>query len=83
MPDQACISAACTCKGESHPGPVRADGSYVGRASPEIDVFEAIVDDNVGMVRDHNFILDTLLTNIRYHCPRSGPRITYVLRLIE
>lgn len=42
--------SACTCKGESHPGPVRADGTYVGRASPEIDVFEAIVEDNVGMV---------------------------------
>ena len=34
---------------------MRADGSYVGRASPEIDVFEAIVDDNVGMVLDYNF----------------------------
>ncbi|KAG6874469.1 hypothetical protein C0995_010379 [Termitomyces sp. Mi166 len=33
----------CTCKGESHPGPVHTDGSYVGRAAPEIDVFEALV----------------------------------------
>ncbi|KAF9481165.1 glycoside hydrolase family 16 protein [Pholiota conissans] len=40
--------SACTCKGESHPGPVRSDGSYVGRAAPEIDVFEAIVNDGVG-----------------------------------
>jgi beta-glucanase (GH16 family) len=32
----------CTCPGESHPGPVHAeDGSFVGRAAPEIDVFEA------------------------------------------
>ncbi|KAH7885927.1 glycoside hydrolase family 16 protein [Phlebopus sp. FC_14] len=32
----------CTCKGESHPGPVHAsDGSYVGRAAPEIDIFES------------------------------------------
>ncbi|KAJ7186059.1 beta-glucan synthesis-associated protein [Mycena filopes] len=31
----------CTCPGESHPGPVHSDGSYVGRAAPEIDVFEA------------------------------------------
>ncbi|KAF4573075.1 hypothetical protein EYR36_007585 [Pleurotus pulmonarius] len=31
----------CTCKGESHPGPVHADGSYVGRSAPEIDIFEA------------------------------------------
>lgn len=33
----------CTCKGESHPGPVHSNGEYVGRASPEIDVFEAQV----------------------------------------
>ncbi|KAG6816829.1 hypothetical protein H0H87_002478 [Tephrocybe sp. NHM501043] len=42
--------SACTCPGESHPGPVRSDGSYVGRAAPEIDIFEAIVTDKVGMV---------------------------------
>ena len=33
----------CTCPGESHPGPVHSDGTYVGRAAPEIDVFEATV----------------------------------------
>lgn len=33
----------CTCPGESHPGPVHKDGSFVGRAAPEIDVFEAQV----------------------------------------
>jgi beta-glucan synthesis-associated protein KRE6 len=33
----------CTCSGESHPGPVHSDGTYVGRAAPEIDVFEATV----------------------------------------
>ncbi|KAJ3910134.1 beta-glucan synthesis-associated [Lentinula edodes] len=31
----------CTCPGESHPGPIHSDGTYVGRAAPEIDVFEA------------------------------------------
>ncbi|KAF9056531.1 glycoside hydrolase family 16 protein [Panaeolus papilionaceus] len=31
----------CTCKGESHPGPIHSDGTYVGRSAPEIDVFEA------------------------------------------
>ncbi|KAJ8509418.1 hypothetical protein ONZ45_g8416 [Pleurotus djamor] len=31
----------CTCPGEPHPGPVHADGSYVGRSAPEIDIFEA------------------------------------------
>ncbi|KAJ1311139.1 hypothetical protein OPQ81_009640 [Rhizoctonia solani] len=42
--------SACTCAGESHPGPVRPDGTFVGRAAPEIDVFEAIVNDQVGYV---------------------------------
>ncbi|KAJ7153034.1 glycoside hydrolase family 16 protein [Mycena crocata] len=31
----------CTCPGESHPGPMHSDNSYVGRAAPEIDLFEA------------------------------------------
>jgi beta-glucan synthesis-associated protein KRE6 len=33
----------CTCDGESHPGPKHADGTYVGRSAPEIDLFEAQV----------------------------------------
>lgn len=33
----------CTCQGESHPGPVHSDGTFVGRSAPEIDVFEATV----------------------------------------
>jgi len=33
----------CTCRGESHPGPVHYDGTYVGRSAPEIDIFEAQV----------------------------------------
>ena len=40
----------CTCPGESHPGPVHSDGTYVGRAAPEIDVFEAQVGDGAGHV---------------------------------
>ncbi|KAF8609469.1 beta-glucan synthesis-associated [Ceratobasidium sp. AG-I] len=36
--------SACTCDGESHPGPKRPDGSFVGRAAPEIDILEAQVD---------------------------------------
>ncbi|KAJ7261149.1 beta-glucan synthesis-associated [Mycena rebaudengoi] len=31
----------CTCAGESHPGPIHKDGSYVGRSAPEIDIIEA------------------------------------------
>lgn len=33
----------CTCQGESHPGPKHSDGTFVGRAAPEIDIFEAQV----------------------------------------
>ncbi|KAK1228643.1 hypothetical protein PQX77_008237 [Marasmius sp. AFHP31] len=33
----------CTCPGESHPGPIHSDGTYVGRSAPEIDIFEAQV----------------------------------------
>ncbi|KAH9476791.1 Beta-glucan synthesis-associated protein KRE6 [Psilocybe cubensis] len=40
--------SACTCPGEAHPGPIRPDGTFVGRSSPEIDVLEAIVNNGVG-----------------------------------
>ncbi|KAF4612061.1 hypothetical protein D9613_003618 [Agrocybe pediades] len=40
--------SACTCAGESHPGPARRDGSYVGRSAPEIDIFEATVESDGG-----------------------------------
>ena len=33
----------CTCPGESHPGPMHPDGTFVGRSAPEIDLFEAQV----------------------------------------
>ncbi|KIM40135.1 glycoside hydrolase family 16 protein [Hebeloma cylindrosporum] len=34
----------CTCSNDqSHPGPKHADGTFVGRSAPEIDVFEAQV----------------------------------------
>ncbi|TFK62967.1 glycoside hydrolase family 16 protein [Pluteus cervinus] len=42
--------SACTCPGESHPGPVRSDGTYVGRSAPEIDVLEAIIGPDGGQV---------------------------------
>lgn len=36
--------SACTCKGDDHPGPWDEErNTYVGRAAPEIDVFEAQV----------------------------------------
>ncbi|KAJ7574310.1 beta-glucan synthesis-associated [Mycena floridula] len=40
----------CTCPGESHPGPVHSDGTYVGRAACEIDIFEAQIRNSVGQV---------------------------------
>jgi beta-glucanase (GH16 family) len=42
--------SACTCPGEPHPGPIRPDGTFVGRAAPEIDVLEAQVQAGVGHV---------------------------------
>ncbi|KAG8956785.1 hypothetical protein FRC04_000263 [Tulasnella sp. 424] len=36
--------SACTCAGEDHPGPKNADGSFVGRGVPEIDILEATID---------------------------------------
>ncbi|KAH9955314.1 glycoside hydrolase family 16 protein [Russula dissimulans] len=42
--------SACTCPGESHPGPVNEDGSFVGRSAPEIDIFEALIDGRRGQV---------------------------------
>lgn len=54
-----CLTAACTCPGESHPGPMRPDGSYVGRAAPEIDVLEATVTDGIGYVSERFLCFDT------------------------
>ncbi|KIY71399.1 glycoside hydrolase family 16 protein [Cylindrobasidium torrendii FP15055 ss-10] len=31
----------CTCAGQSHPGPMHDDGTFVGRSAPEIDILEA------------------------------------------
>lgn len=37
--------SSCTCPGEPHPGPVHRDGTFTARSSPEIDMFEAQIDD--------------------------------------
>lgn len=42
--------SACTCPGESHPGPMRRDGTYVGRSAPEIDIIEATIVNGIGEV---------------------------------
>jgi len=39
--------SACTCPGEPHPGPIKPDGTLTGRSAPEIDVFEALVDEKL------------------------------------
>ena len=84
------MSAACTCEGESHPGPVRPDGSYVGRSAPEIDIIEAIVGEDlvghVGLV--HPFFLQLVeLLLFRSPCRRNGPLstmvTTYSMKLTE
>ncbi|KAG6821346.1 hypothetical protein H0H93_014143 [Arthromyces matolae] len=49
----------CTCPGESHPGPVHSDGTFVGRSAPEIDVFEAQISGNPHMGQvSHNYQWD-------------------------
>lgn len=40
----------CTCPGESHPGPIHQDGTFVGRSAPEIDIFEAQIRRQSGQV---------------------------------
>ncbi|WVQ81378.1 hypothetical protein IAT38_003502 [Cryptococcus sp. DSM 104549] len=38
----------CTCSNdETHPGPQLSDGTWVGRAAPEIDIFEATIDTSI------------------------------------
>ena len=39
----------CTCSNEIHPGPMHDDGTFVGRSSAEIDVFEALVDPELNL----------------------------------
>ena len=42
--------SACTCSGEPHPGPKRSDGTFVGRAAPELDILEASSGGGIGTV---------------------------------
>jgi Beta-glucanase/Beta-glucan synthetase len=67
----------CTCPGESHPGPMHRDGSYVGRSAPEIDVFEAQVSSchfsffqEFSRVPRHRSIKRH--SYLKYHSQRSG-----------
>lgn len=49
----------CTCNGENHPGPKHSDGTFVGRAAPEIDIFEAQVRIPVWCTIDFSHCLQT------------------------
>ncbi len=50
LPGQKLSRCTCTNSNDGsqivHPGPIHSDGSFVGRAAPEIDVFEAQVTGN-------------------------------------
>ncbi|KAJ7594701.1 beta-glucan synthesis-associated [Mycena floridula] len=41
--------SACSCPSSDHPGPIKSDGSYTGRGSPEIDILEAELDKLTGV----------------------------------
>ncbi|KAF8648187.1 hypothetical protein AX16_006326, partial [Volvariella volvacea WC 439] len=64
--------SACTCPGEPHPGPMRPDGSYVGRAAPEIDIIEATVEEGVGKV---SLSAQWAPYNARYHWQNNSQNL--------
>ena len=74
-----CLAAACTCPGESHPGPVMNDGSYVGRSVPEIDVFEALIGPDGGQVCTSFTLLDCIEPYRRCLCQLNGLHIMFAL----
>lgn len=43
LPGQRLSRCTCPDDADLHPGPKHSDGTFVGRAAPEIDVFEAQV----------------------------------------
>ncbi|KAG9122163.1 hypothetical protein FRC07_001588 [Ceratobasidium sp. 392] len=74
--------SACTCKGEPHPGPTRPDGTFVGRAAPEIDMFEAQIvnlgiSPNFGAIDWDNLVFPTfmLVDWIRVYQPKDAHNI--------
>lgn len=67
----------CTCPGESHPGPIHSDGTFVGRSAPEIDVFEAQVCGQQAFYSSRcssytKYRLRRRLSYPRYPSPHSG-----------
>ena len=72
----------CTCPGESHPGPMHSDGTFVGRSAPEIDVFEAQVGDGSGHVSQSGqwapFNAGYNWSNSSDHMSITDPEITHI-----
>ncbi|KAJ6450985.1 beta-glucan synthesis-associated [Mycena vulgaris] len=63
----------CTCAGESHPGPIHEDGTYVGRSAPEIDilVFRSLIPGSKSLI--HVFPpLEAQVSNSRGQVSQSG-----------
>ncbi|KAG8906096.1 hypothetical protein FRB99_007620 [Tulasnella sp. 403] len=86
--------SACTCDADVdgapllHPGPKNSDGTYVGRASPEIDVLEAAVDPKtlIGHVSqsaqwapfDYQYLWANTSSNFKIYNPEVAKLNTYV-----
>jgi beta-glucanase (GH16 family) len=80
----------CTCANENHPGPVHEDGTYVGRSAPEIDIFEAQMQDEEGELKgavsqsaqwapfNKEYVWDNSSTNLNIVDPTISTFNTYV-----
>lgn len=74
----------CTCDGEEHPGPKHEDSTYVGRAAPEIDVFEAQVGEHppVGQVsQSAQWAVSLLFTPMRNSASHTIIAVQHSLHL--
>ncbi|EIW86864.1 glycoside hydrolase family 16 protein [Coniophora puteana RWD-64-598 SS2] len=77
----------CTCPGESHPGPVHEDGTFVGRSAPEIDIFEAQVSggpNTAGLSQsaqwapmNHGYIWQNTSANLKIPNPKLTQQNSY------
>ncbi|KAL8276891.1 hypothetical protein RQP46_010719 [Phenoliferia psychrophenolica] len=66
----------CTCPGENHPGPTYANGTFPGRSSPEIDLFETTASSSGGEasqsaqwapMNPNYYIVNASTTNVEYN----------------
>lgn len=71
--------SACTCPSfKDHPGPKRADGSWKGRAVPELDIFEAGAGFTRGSTGRASMSVQTAPFNTHYDIP-SVPGVFEIL----